>query len=150
MRKGAVGPNAPASCLSSEAAPSAICRVWRPTWSSFRAVGPHPTESVTQALGRIAADIWCLRQMSLSVAGQLARGKDPYVEAAIVKDLGNTFEQNLPTIIQALTEPEFGLESTEALAATLSRLLQCAPSFSLRGGTREILRGIIARGLGLR
>jgi acyl-CoA dehydrogenase len=25
-----------------------------------------------------------------------------------------------------------------------------APSFSLRGGTREILRGIIARGLGLR
>jgi acyl-CoA dehydrogenase len=27
---------------------------------------------------------------------------------------------------------------------------QIAPSFSLRGGTREILRGIIARGLGLR
>jgi len=25
-----------------------------------------------------------------------------------------------------------------------------APSFSLSGGTREILRGIIARGLGLR
>jgi acyl-CoA dehydrogenase len=25
-----------------------------------------------------------------------------------------------------------------------------APSFSLRGGTREILRGILARGLGLR
>ena len=25
-----------------------------------------------------------------------------------------------------------------------------APSFSLRGGTREVLRGIIARGLGLR
>jgi acyl-CoA dehydrogenase len=29
-------------------------------------------------------------------------------------------------------------------------LTQTAPSFSLRGGTREILRGIIARGLGLR
>ena len=28
--------------------------------------------------------------------------------------------------------------------------MQRAPSFSLRGGTREILRGIIARGLGLR
>ena len=27
---------------------------------------------------------------------------------------------------------------------------RAAPSFSLRGGTREILRGIIARGLGLR
>jgi acyl-CoA dehydrogenase len=29
-------------------------------------------------------------------------------------------------------------------------LLMSAPSFSLRGGTREILRGIIARELGLR
>jgi hypothetical protein len=27
---------------------------------------------------------------------------------------------------------------------------QIAPTYSLRGGTREILRGIIARGLGLR
>jgi hypothetical protein len=32
----------------------------------------------------------------------------------------------------------------------LAELTQNAPSFSLRGGTREILRGIIARGLGLR
>jgi len=32
----------------------------------------------------------------------------------------------------------------------LGFLVQRAPSFSLRGGTREILRGIIARGLGLR
>jgi hypothetical protein len=32
----------------------------------------------------------------------------------------------------------------------LALLLQVSPSFSLRGGTREILRGIIARGLGLR
>ncbi|MNG40841.1 hypothetical protein D3C84_1296450 [compost metagenome] len=29
-------------------------------------------------------------------------------------------------------------------------LVQNVPSFSLRGGTREILRGIIAKGLGLR
>lgn len=116
----------------------------------LRAAGPHPPESVRQAAGRIAADIWCLRQMSLSVAGQLARGKDPYVEAAIVKDLGNTFEQTLPTIVQALTEPDVILESSEPMPSTLGRLLQSSPSFSLRGGTREILRGIIARGLGLR
>ena len=35
-------------------------------------------------------------------------------------------------------------------ARVLAYLMQMAPSFSLRGGTREILRGIIARGLGLR
>ena len=36
------------------------------------------------------------------------------------------------------------------LERVLAHLSQNAPSFSLRGGTREILRGIIARGLGLR
>ena len=36
------------------------------------------------------------------------------------------------------------------LLATLAYLLRLAPVFSLRGGTREILRGMIARGLGLR
>jgi hypothetical protein len=28
--------------------------------------------------------------------------------------------------------------------------LMLSPSFTLRGGTREIMRGVIARGLGLR
>ena len=116
----------------------------------MRAAGPDPSESVRQALGRIAADIWTLRQMSLSVAGQLAGGKDPSVEAAIVKDLGNTFEQSLPTLIQTLTEAGMQLEQDTDLMRTLGWLLQTSPSFSLRGGTREILRGIIARGLGLR
>ena len=40
------------------------------------------------AIGRMAAELWTLRQMSLSVAGQLAAARDPAVEAAIVKDLG--------------------------------------------------------------
>jgi alkylation response protein AidB-like acyl-CoA dehydrogenase len=116
----------------------------------MRSAGANPSESVKQALGQTAANIWCLRQMSLSVAGQLARGEDPAVAAAIVKDLGNSFEQSLPALVQALAESSLSLESTHALPATLARLLQTAPSFSLRGGTREILRGIIARGLGLR
>jgi alkylation response protein AidB-like acyl-CoA dehydrogenase len=116
----------------------------------MRAAGPAPSESIRQALGRIAADIWTLLQMSLSVAGQLAAGKDPAVEAAIVKDLGNSFEQSLPTSIQTLTEAGVQLEQNTDLMHTLGWLLQTSPSFSLRGGTREILRGIIARGLGLR
>ena len=36
------------------------------------------------------------------------------------------------------------------LYRTLAYLSQISPTFSLRGGTREILRGMIARGLGLR
>jgi hypothetical protein len=80
----------------------------------------------------------------------LSAGKDPAVEAAIVKDLGNSFEQMLPTVVQTLTDAGLRLEDDNDLARTLGSLLQMSPSFSLRGGTREILRGIIARGLGLR
>jgi hypothetical protein len=68
----------------------------------------------------------------------------------VVKDLGNSFEQELPRAVQALLGDEIGLGDDHELARALSYLLQVAPSFSLRGGTREILRGIVARGLGLR
>ncbi len=116
----------------------------------MRAAGPNPSETVRQALGRTAAEIWTLRQMSLSVAGQLAMGRDPSIEAAIVKDLGNSFEQSLPSLVQSIVDDGVRLEDDSDLARVLVYLLQNAPSFSLRGGTREILRGIIARGLGLR
>ncbi len=116
----------------------------------LRVVGPAPSDAVRQAIGRMTAEIWTLRQMSLSMAGQLARGEDPFVEAAIVKDLGNNFEQALPTLVQALADDGVSLEDDSEFARVLALLLQISPSFSLRGGTREILRGIIARGLGLR
>lgn len=116
----------------------------------LRAVGPEPDPVVRQAIGRIAAEVWTLRQMSLSVAGQLAQGKDPAIEAAIVKDLGNSFEQALPALVQSIVDSDVVLEGNSDLARVLAFLLQTSPSFSLRGGTREILRGIIARGLGLR
>jgi acyl-CoA dehydrogenase len=38
----------------------------------------------------------------------------------------------------------------KGLAQALEECVLHAPSFTLRGGTREILRGMIARGLGLR
>ena len=41
-------------------------------------------------------------------------------------------------------------ESTQNYFAVLAHTILHAPSFTLRGGTREILRGMIARGLGLR
>jgi alkylation response protein AidB-like acyl-CoA dehydrogenase len=116
----------------------------------LRVAGPDPVESVRQVIGRVAAEIWTLRQMSLSVAGRLSEGKDPAVEAAIVKDLGNSFEQALPMLVQSIADHTVYLEDGSAFTRTLGLLLQTSPSFSLRGGTREILRGIIARGLGLR
>jgi alkylation response protein AidB-like acyl-CoA dehydrogenase len=101
-------------------------------------------------IGRMSAELWTLREMSLAVAARLAAGQDPALEAAIVKDLGNSFEQALPRRVQALLDDAIALHDDTPLARVLALLLQTSPSFSLRGGTREILRGIIARGLGLR
>ena len=112
------------------------------------AVGPNPLEPARSLIGRLTSDLWTLRNMSMSVAAKLAHGEDPMVEAAIVKDLGNSFEQDVPRLVHELIDVD--LKGKEPLSRLLWLLLQTAPSFSLRGGTREILRGIIARGLGLR
>ena len=88
--------------------------------------------------------------MSTSVAGMLQKGAQPNVEAALVKDVGTTFEQELPEVVHALLGVEPTIDTGSDLQQVLGFLMQRAPSFSLRGGTREILRGIIARGLGLR
>ncbi|AGI24326.1 Acyl-CoA dehydrogenase [Pseudomonas sp. ATCC 13867] len=99
-------------------------------------------------LGRVVARYAALRQMSLGVAGMLARGDNPATPAALVKDQGALLEQSLPDLAHDL----FGgrCEPGSDLEQVMRYVTQVAPSFSLRGGTREILRGIIARGLGLR
>jgi alkylation response protein AidB-like acyl-CoA dehydrogenase len=97
------------------------------------------------------ADLITLRTLSTAVAGELVAGRDPVVAAAIVKDLGATFEQGL--ILDAADR--LGWDGRRAMAsdndpteALIEGLVLSAPSFSLRGGTPEILRGIIAKGLG--
>jgi hypothetical protein len=113
----------------------------------LRVVGDKPSEAERIFIGQIAAQMWTLRQMSLSITGKIVAGEDPASDAAIVKDLGTSLEQEIPRAIQALVPPGLNDKSFDE---TLSYLLQSSPSFSLRGGTREILRGIIARELGLR
>jgi len=108
------------------------------------------TENQRQAvaIGRIAASYATLRQMSLGVSGMLARGENPALAAALVKDQGALVEQAMPDIAHDLYG---GLAPPgSALAQAMSYTALAVPSFSLRGGTREILRGIIAKGLGLR
>jgi alkylation response protein AidB-like acyl-CoA dehydrogenase len=112
--------------------------------------GRQPSERGTVAVGRLVAHLATLRQMSLSVAGMLQAGANPNLEAAVVKDVGTAFEQEIPEVVHALSDTEPRVGGGTDLQQVLAYLTQRAPSFSLRGGTREILRGIIARGLGLR
>ena len=116
----------------------------------LRRCGDAPTEAEKLLIGRVTAEMWTLRQMSLSIAGQLAAGASPATEAALVKDLGTSLEQSMPKEIQAMARDGADLSVSSPFNDVLTYLLQTAPSFSLRGGTREILRGIIARELGLR
>lgn len=114
----------------------------------IRHAGEHPDTAVRALIARLTAETWTLRLMSASIAVKIARGEDPALEATMVKDLGNSFEQAMPELVQAAVEID--LAGPEPLGLVLGHLLQLSPSFSLRGGTREILKGIIARGLGLR
>jgi alkylation response protein AidB-like acyl-CoA dehydrogenase len=115
-----------------------------------RAIGARPDARGAAAVGRLWAHLATLREMSLSVAGMLQAGESPNVEAALVKDLGTTLEQEIPEVAHALLDVEPTPAGGSDLQQVLGYLVQEAPSFSLRGGTREILRGIIARGLGVR
>lgn len=126
-----------------------------------RVCGPEPAAHQAAAIGRIAAHIMTMRRMSLSVAGMLENAKDVAVEASLVKELGNNFEKVLPEIAR-LVGPDpmsSGLHAgassdadsdVKAFYRSLAETQLLSPSFTLRGGTREILRGVIARGLGLR
>jgi len=100
-------------------------------------------------LGTLVAEIATLRQLSLGIAGILSRGEHPGLASSVVKELGTTFEQQIPEVAHELFDPaEIGADAP--LEDMRGYLEQLAPAFSIRGGTREILRGIIARGLGVR
>ncbi|MDQ2638891.1 MAG: acyl-CoA dehydrogenase family protein [Actinomycetota bacterium] len=97
-------------------------------------------------LGRLIARIAGLHQMSTAVAGALERHEPADVSAAVVKVLGTNTEADIAdyadTRVGLATDPEF--EDLVALA------VDQRPGFTLRGGTNEVLRGVIARGLGMR
>ena len=111
-----------------------------------KSIAPNPTEAQTRLYGQMVAHLVVLRRMSISIASLLEAGEMPDNEAALIKDLGNNYERWVPEMIR-LQQPD---EVSEGFAQALNDCVLHAPSFTLRGGTREILRGMIARGLGLR
>jgi len=116
-----------------------------------RALGPNPDARSAEGVGRLVAQLHTLRRMSVSVAGMLEAGKEPVVESSIVKDLGTVWEQELPAKVRTLAafiEPVPG--NQPPLAKRLAFATKVAPKLTIQGGTTEVLRGIIARGLGLR
>ena len=88
--------------------------------------------------------------MSLSVAGMLQKGEMVNLEAAVVKDLGTNLEKEIPEIVRLVATRGRSPNRADLMEEALAAGVLNAPSYTIRGGTREILRGIVARGLGLR
>ncbi|SDX75553.1 Acyl-CoA dehydrogenase [Modestobacter sp. DSM 44400] len=102
------------------------------------------------ALGRLSARLLALRQMSLRIAAALDRGELPDIPAALVKDVGTTFEADVIDEVRRAVDVHASLDAPDPLGRALAEAQLHAPGYTLRGGTNEILRGIVARGLGLR
>jgi len=119
-------------------------------WLRFLRVQTVPSAAGVVLAGRLLTHFATLRSLSLGLTAALARGESPVVEAALVKDLGTSFEQLVPEAIADALGADPDAPLPPELARCLAYVTHLAPTFSIRGGTREVLRGMIARGLGLR
>jgi len=115
-------------------------------------VGPHPDRVQAEALGHLVAQLHTLKSMSLSIAGMIERGEETVVEGSIVKDLGTHYDQEIPLLARRLIgeAAQAALPMDDPFLEHLRYDLLYSPAFTIRGGTREILRNAIARGLGIR
>lgn len=105
---------------------------------------------VTVEVGQLVARLWTLRHMSLGVAGLLEKGVSPNIAASLVKDLGTQFENEVTETARLLVSSAPSMSSSSRFETLMAEAILHSPGFTLRGGTTEILRGIIARGLGVR
>ena len=99
------------------------------------------------AVGRASAKLWTIRQLSLAVARSLERGAAPAVEAALVKDIGTLYEQEVVEVLRHVAGQEIDPGGARMFERLLAEAVQTAPAFTLRGGTTEVLRSIAAKGL---
>jgi hypothetical protein len=95
-------------------------------------------------LGRLVARVAGLHHMSTAVAGALERHEPADVPAAVVKVLGTTTEGDIAEFADLQDSPD------SVFAELVRAAVDQRPGFTLRGGTNEVLRGVIARGLGMR
>lgn len=119
-------------------------------WIAWLHASGRADADTARLVGRLVSHLAILRELSVAITGKLARGESPVVEAALVKDMGTEIEQLTPVLIADALGRHPESPPPPALERMLAYVTHMAPSFSLRGGTREILRSMIARGLGLR
>jgi alkylation response protein AidB-like acyl-CoA dehydrogenase len=124
---------------------------WLSTWGAYaacsEALGQDANAADEEQLGRLAAQLRIVRQMSFAVARAIDEGGRPAVEAAIVKDLGTRLEQQIAEAVRALLARELDPGSPVRADRMAAAAVLAAPVLTIRGGTTEILRSIVSRGV---
>ncbi|OBH51042.1 acyl-CoA dehydrogenase family protein [Mycobacterium sp. E2479] len=107
------------------------------------------TRCGSRLIGELAAQYWVLRRLSVSVARAIDAGGTPAADAALIKEMGTRFEQDVVSALRDLLDGELvcDVETTSLFERLLRRATLDAPSFTIRGGTTEILRSVAAKGL---
>jgi 3-oxocholest-4-en-26-oyl-CoA dehydrogenase alpha subunit len=105
------------------------------------------SDAALETIGSAVAYYWVLHGLSLSVARAIDEGRTPAAEAALVKEMGTRFEQDVVNAVLHLVEFEPNLAASGLFEQLLITATLTAPSFTIRGGTNEVLRSIVAKGL---
>jgi len=121
----------------------------------IRRLGAAPDDRAKEMVGRVCARLWSLRRMSLAIALTLdptrrAEGgvaPDLATEAALVKDMGTFFEREIVDAARLLAVVEPGPDATDTFERYLAETIVSSPISTIRGGTTEVLRTLIARRL---
>jgi alkylation response protein AidB-like acyl-CoA dehydrogenase len=103
--------------------------------------------SAAELIGGLVGRLRALRTLAREVARLADAGEAPVRPAAMLKFLGGRFEQDVLETAQWLADGINGSLAAE-LATTLGNVQMSMPGISLRGGSTEILAGIIARNEG--
>ena len=131
-------------------APDRFLSTFRLIVELVRAAGMAPDPVTAREIGTLVARLAAVRLLSIQVAGALDRGETPNTEAALVKEVGTALEQDTPEIARRILAETAAGARPALLEELLAYDVLHTPSFTLRGGAREVVRGIVARGLGLR
>ncbi|MFF5994448.1 acyl-CoA dehydrogenase family protein [Lysinibacillus sp. KU-BSD001] len=105
-------------------------------------------EGLKQA-SKIIARLWGLRNLAIGVAQLLDSGKgdDVSIPAALIKAVGTKFEQSIPEITRLLVQTYPRLDAERKIDRFMAQSILHAPGFTIRGGTSEVLYGIVAKGV---
>jgi hypothetical protein len=124
---------------------------WLSPWGLItgllRVIGPKVDSATSEALGGLMARQKVIRRLSLSVARMIDAGQNPGTEAALMKDLATIFEQDVVEVVRLVLDRESDQLNPELLNSLMVGAILTGPTWTLRGGTTEILRSMISRGL---